>query len=229
MVKNNMKSILVTSVLNPVNAPLDYSSIRSVFSVDERIDQSINTIHSVRKFLGNDIHIVFVDCSNVLPSQISRIKNCLNSKDDFVDLSDNIDIRHAVESPNKGLGELKLIDWVLSNMDFGSDLYKISGRYFLDGSVDYLSFDLSKDFTCKARGFSHANNVCLTTFYRVRNKELFRSYVKHGYSLFSTYQNISAEHVLFNFLITTKNITVENLYKIGVAGKIAVTGDTHYN
>lgn len=223
-----MTTVIVTSVLNPVNKPLDYSPIRSVYSSIDRIEQSINTISSVRKNLG-DVRILFVDCSAVLPSESKKIRNFLQANDQFIDLSDNGSVASAVASINKSYGELMLLDWVTANISFDGDIYKISGRYYLDNTFDFDILDRDADINCKAKGFAHANNVCLTSFYRIRTIDIFRRYIEHGKTVFDQYPSISAEHVLFNFLTANKDLMIQNLDKVGVIGQIAVSGDTHYN
>ena len=223
-----MTTVIVTSVLNPVDKPLDYSPIRSVYSPVERVEQSINTINSIRQHLGG-VRIVFVDCSGELPNEAYRVKDVLHGKDQFVDLSKDASVLASVVSANKSYGELMLLDWTVSNLSFDGDIFKISGRYYLDNDFDFGTLDKSADINCKARGFAHANNVCLTTFYRIRNRDIFMRYIAHGKILFRQYPSISAEHVLFHFMSCNHDLKIHNLDRIGVVGQIAVSGETHYN
>ena len=223
-----MTTVIITSVLNPSNKPLDYSAIRSVYSPAERVKQSINTVFSVRKKLGN-VKIFFVDCSTEVPKEAEQIRDVLNVDDVFVDLSNEQSASAAVLSTNKSHGELMVLDWAIQNLSFEGDIFKISGRYYLDDSFDFDSLTRDSDINCKAKGFAHANNVCLTTFYRIRTKEIFSKYISHGKRLFHFYPSISAEHVLYNFISCNSDLKIQNLDRIGVIGQIAVTGDTHYN
>lgn len=223
-----MTTVIVTSVLNPISKPLDYSSIRSVYSPEQRVEQSINTIFSVRKNLG-DVRILFVDCSVSPPTEASKIKDILRNDDRYIDLSNQSSVSIFVNSANKSYGELMLLDWAISNISFKDDIFKISGRYYLENEFDFGTLDRNADINCKARGFKHANNVCLTTFYRIKTQDTFKKYIEHGKLLFQQYPTISAEHVLFNFLACNQNLKIQNLDRIGVVGNIAVTGDIHYN
>lgn len=223
-----MTTVIITSVLNPISKPLDYSPIRSVYTPLQRIEQSINTISSIRKNLGA-VRIVFVDCSVVVPTESDRIRDVLGKDDQFVDLSSQASVCTSVNSANKSHGELMLLDWASTNISFDDDIFKISGRYYLDDSFDFATLNRNADINCKARGFKHANNVCLTTFYRMKTKEIFKDYIEHGKILFHQYPSISAEHVLFNFLFHNQHLRIQNLNRIGVVGQIAVSGDTHYN
>jgi len=55
--------ILVTSVINTPNIPLSYSNIRSVFSRQDRFEQTKKTIQSVKQKLPNN-KIMIVECSD---------------------------------------------------------------------------------------------------------------------------------------------------------------------
>lgn len=223
-----MTTVIITSVLNPTSNPLDYSPIRSVYSPSQRVEQSINTISSIRKNLG-DVRLVFVDCSIVIPTEIDRIRDVLGKNDQFIDLSGQTSVSALVNSANKSHGELMLLDWAISNTSFENDIFKISGRYYLENEFNFGTLDRNADINCKARGFKHANNVCLTTFYRMKNQEIFKKYIEHGKLLFQQYPTISAEHVLFNFLACNQNLNIQNLDRIGVIGQIAVSGELHCN
>ena len=209
-------TVIVTSVLNPVNRPLD------------RVEQSINTINSIRKRLG-DVRIIFVDCSVALPVETTRVQDTLRAGDQFIDLSKDDSVMTSVVSANKSYGELVLLDWAISNLSFDGDIFKISGRYYLDDAFDFGILDKNADINCKARGFAHANNVCLTTFYRMKDRDIFTRYTTHAKILFQRYPSISAEHVLFNFMSCNQDLKIQNLDRIGVVGQIAVSGETHYN
>jgi len=225
-----MTSIIITSVISPTSTPLDYSPIRSVFDPSQRIMQTVDTIKSIRSLLGDATRILLVDCSHGELPDLSPIKNLLSASDQFHDIREVLSVADIVSSPNKGAGELYMLDWMIENGNFESDIYKISGRYYLDPTFDFNILDKTADINCKARGFSHANNVCLTTFYRMASKDIFRRYIAHGKLLFDKYPFISAEHVLYNFLASHQGeLKIQNLDRIGVCGRIAVHGEVNCN
>ena len=47
-----MNIVLITSVINPPNKPLSYVKNRSVFTEDERFEQTKKTIKSINKILN---------------------------------------------------------------------------------------------------------------------------------------------------------------------------------
>ena len=55
--------VLITSVINTPNTPLSYTNTRSVFSRQDRFEQTKKTIKSVREKLSNS-KIIIVECSD---------------------------------------------------------------------------------------------------------------------------------------------------------------------
>lgn len=225
-----MTTVIVTSVLNPSSNPLDYASIRSIYSPPQRVEQSLKTIASIRKNMGG-VRIVFVDCSVALPDEARSIKDCLYEQDKFIDLSKNSFVLNSVASPNKSYGELMLLDWAISNLSFHGDIFKISGRYYLNDEFNLDVFDKTADVNCKTRGFHFTNdkNICLTAFYRMRNKEIYSKYIEYGKTIFERFPYISAEHALFKFITDSSDLKIQTLDKVGLSGNIAVSGSEETN
>ena len=44
-----MNLIIVTSVINTINEPLSYTETRSVFTAEQRFEQTIKSIESIKK------------------------------------------------------------------------------------------------------------------------------------------------------------------------------------
>lgn len=223
-----MKNIIITSVINPPNTPLDYTNTRSVFSAEEREQQTINTINSIIKCLGYNINIIIVDCSIDQEKFGHEIKKHLRNNDLYIN-SWSEENKQIIFGENKGYGEILLIEEGLKHVKYDEEVFKISGRYYLDESFDFNTLESDCDFSCKARGFHHTNMAALTTFYKVRNKNIMSMYVNFAKEVFKRYKNISAETTLFLFLQQHRNLKIQNLDRIGVIGKIAVNGETHYN
>jgi len=71
---NNL--ILITSVINTPNTPLSYTNTRSVFSRQDRFEQTKKTIKSVREKLSNS-KIIIVECSDFNEEENNYFKeNC---------------------------------------------------------------------------------------------------------------------------------------------------------
>ena len=48
-----MNLIIITSILNPINKPLDYCNKRTIYSIEERYQQTIITINSIKEKIPN--------------------------------------------------------------------------------------------------------------------------------------------------------------------------------
>ena len=159
--------IIITSVVQTTNKPLSYSEIRSVYSHQQRFEQTLETIDSIRKNIPN-AHILLIECSP--PSEWMDI---LKSKvDQFINLEFNETVNNSL---HKGLGEKTLLLTALSNLkEEYANIYKISGRYVL---IDNWHFDISKwtktdELTfCKTNCYGIENGLH-TFFYRIPNSKL---------------------------------------------------------
>ena len=65
--------VLITSVIKTPDIPLSYSRTRSVFNHDERFNQTIKTIETIKKYIPNS-KILIVECSDLNDSQESYLK-----------------------------------------------------------------------------------------------------------------------------------------------------------
>ena len=74
-----MEVVVIISVINTSNNPLNYSSVRSVFTPEERFNQTLFVIDSVRKRMQN-AYIVLVEASNIDSDKSSKITENVNLK-----------------------------------------------------------------------------------------------------------------------------------------------------
>ncbi|MHC0036669.1 hypothetical protein [Pseudoneobacillus sp. C159] len=131
MKKNRL--FIITSVIYSTTNKLCYTPIRSVFSAEERARHTIMTIESIKRAVPDSkILLIELGLQRGLPYNIEGMV------DKYLYLGDREDIREAVDSPYKGLGEaiglLEANEWIKS---FDADYYfKISGRYYLNENFD---------------------------------------------------------------------------------------------
>jgi hypothetical protein len=159
--------IIITSVVQTTDKPLTWSKSRSIYSHQQRFEQTLETIESVRKNMP-DIHILLIECSP--PSEWMDI---LKSKvDQFINLEFNEIVNNGLE---KGLGEKTLVLHALSNLkEEYANVYKITGRYML---IDNWHFNISKwtktdELTfCKTHCYGPKDGIH-TFFYRIPNSKL---------------------------------------------------------
>ena len=124
--------VLVTSVINTGKLAWSYTETRSTYSAEERYNQSLQTIDSIRKYLP-EAKILFVECSDIPNEYITT----LSAKVEYFINQYNIsEAKEAcLETNKKGFGEAiqtKLaIEYIIQkNLNFDR-FFKISGRYFL--------------------------------------------------------------------------------------------------
>jgi len=168
--------IIITSVVQTTDKPLSYSEIRSVYSHQQRFEQTLETIESIRKYMP-DIHILLIECSP--PSEwMNQLKKRV---DQFINLEFNEIVNNSI---HKGLGEKTLLLHAFSNLkEEYSNIYKITGRYVLQNPIEWESSELIT--FCKSSDYGTENGVH-TFFYRIPNsklslfKEVLNSY--HGIS-----------------------------------------------
>ena len=137
--------VIITSVLNCVSSPLSYYPVRSIFTLDERYKHTLNSIQSIRKHIPN-VEILFCECSN-LSENITVEDDIKNKVDYYFNFYDNIDIRNHVNSALKGLGEtyilLEAIKILFNSRKTYTNMFKLSGRYYLNDNFNYELFNNS--------------------------------------------------------------------------------------
>jgi len=138
----------ITSVINTTPAPLSYAQ-RSVFSHQQRFEQTVKTIESIRKHCP-EAKIALVECSDIDSEKETTLKSL---SDYYYNLyyNDNKEyIQFIRNSPCKALGESCLtigsIDFLVDNgiLDNFDNIFKISGRYFLNDNFKFENFVLDK-------------------------------------------------------------------------------------
>lgn len=222
-----MTTFIITSVLNSSNIPLNYNNLRNVFSLSERIEQSLETIDSIRnKF--SDVKIIFADCSYEKLSDINKEKiiSKLETNDIWCDLFDKEEIYNVVHSPNKSAGEVSIIKYCLENFKIENDIYKISGRYKLDDCFDISAIDESKNYNFVRQNTAWNGYVCLTSLYRVRNQNLYKEMINQIDFVYKNHNyQTSIEKLVDVYLSQINFYNCQLMDKIGIFGKIAVGGD----
>ena len=138
-----MNVVLITSVCNPGNNPFTYSHVRSTFTPEQRYQQLLNTIFSVKKYVPNP-YIVLVECTC-----FDQEKNGILARecDVFINEVDKPGSAEHVFSEYKGKGERYLL---LAGLKFLSNvifsvrprfLFKIAARYEISEKFDWKKYD----------------------------------------------------------------------------------------
>ena len=117
---------LVTSVINTSESPLSYSHVRSVFSPDERLSQTLGTLHSIRSRFSEPIVVAEMSDFRCWDLHLQGIDEIA-----VVSVPRASPISHAAESPHKGLAEALVLAAACTAVADRSGIWKISGRYQL--------------------------------------------------------------------------------------------------
>jgi hypothetical protein len=123
---------IITSVINTGDTPWSYSWVRSVFTPQERFEQSLHTIESIRMYAENAF-IIHVECSDISEAMTQQLQE---RSDVFLQCKDIPNVRDAcLNSEKKGYGEimktLEAVNFIEKHNIAFNRIFKISGRYFL--------------------------------------------------------------------------------------------------
>jgi len=218
-----MKNItLITSIIDTPNTPLSYIQTRSVFTKEQRFEQTKKTILSIREKIPNN-KILLIECS-ILRSEerdffIENVDYFLN----VYDTNDN-DLINRMFTISKSMGEgtmtIIALQYIFNNnIDFDY-LYKISGRYWLNDKFNYNLFD--NNLSCIHYINNDKNNV-LSCFYKLTNKMTYEWFHFLLNSEDDFVNCIGYEVIFAKFLKNySGNIIIEN--KVGINGYISVCG-----
>jgi hypothetical protein len=216
--------VLITSVINTSKKPLSYTKTRSVYTKEERYQQTKKTIKSLDaipdKFVilieGSDLEM---DKENYLKNNVDLYKNLFDDKKKYKN----------IKSKYKSLGEvtqtIEAVDFIKS-LDLRFDNFiKITGRYELTKNFDYSNFENDKFVVKKIN--DDIKNV-LTSLYKVPFQyidDYYRFLIeakKH-----KKYFSIGIEKALANFLLNNNYIDTIYLNHLGVYSLLSVSHDKY--
>lgn len=212
--------VLITSVINTPNTPLSYTNTRSVFSRQDRFEQTKKTIKSVREKLSNS-KIIIVECSDFNEEENNYFKeNC----DYILNLWNKKELHNYIFGPSKSLGEgtmtisaLKYIEEL--NLEY-KYLYKISGRYWLNKNfkIENIQNNIFKRIN------NNENNV-FTALYKIDKKTVEKLVFFLINNIENMKKSIGYEILMSQFV---KNIDKNLVDIIGLSGFVTVCG-SEYN
>lgn len=219
-----MKTIvLITSIIDPPNIPLSYISTRSIYTSDERFEQTKKTFQTVREKISN-AKIFLVECSKLNQEQETFM---LQNSDYFLNLYGNEEIRKNMHSESKSLCEgtmtYQALQFIENNHIEYDKLIKISGRYWLSDNFDYGNHFNHHKMVVKYIG-NDKNNV-FTALYQLP-REMVEKFKVFLLSNQDKMKNCIGYEVLFGIFIHSENIHPTNLVivePIGLCGFLSVS------
>lgn len=221
---NNKNLVIITSVLNISKNKLSYYHTRSVFNIHDRFEQTKKTIESIKKFIPN-CEIFFCECSNL--NYYPHIKLFIqNEVTYYFNYYEDKQIKNNINSIYKGLGEtslmLKAFNFINKNNLVFDNIFKISGRYYLNNDFNYHNYNnQNNQFVLWDNNF----NSYASLFYKIKYKYL--NLLKTCFHLFiDKLKNGETLEILLNKYINEnleyKNINI--LDKHNISGHLSTEG-----
>jgi hypothetical protein len=221
----------ISSVIKTSNNPWHHTDIRSPFTTEERFNQTLYTIESIRN-LNDNTKILLVDCSDLDKDMEYTLKNKV---DYYIQLYNNDEIRNiCMNTKQKGYGEIMetkaAFDFIKENNIEFNRLFKISGRYYLNENFSKENYSL-ETFTFKNLSADHESEE-----YKLRPTPDSICTILYSvpYSLLNEFNN--AIHSCINVYSVTDLIRYENLFpfyckpveytqSLGVSGYVSILLD----
>ena len=225
--KSHVKNLVViTSKIIVSNNKFTYTDIRSIYSTEERFEQTKNTIASIKQYIP-DAFIILFDNSDF--NEYPHIVDYMNTNSDvFLNSSGGkILFENTNRSPFKQVGELaqtKYIIGYINKIGITFDHYfKISGRYVINDDFDYSAFDNQSNVFNKITGMSHNY---YTSFYKIHSSK-FSTYAQ---TIDDVYDQCHinkkfAESALEEVLPLKLKYDFVSVGKLGITQNIAVCTD----
>jgi hypothetical protein len=208
---------LVTSVVKTTNTPWSYIPVRSEFSEEERFQQTLQTISSIRKY-HSSAKILVIECSDISQEKNTQLSNLVDYYEQVYHTQEQI--RNICQgTTKKGFGETALtlygVRFLQEKQIPFERLFKICGRYMIDERFDESQYSYEK-YT-----FTGPWDIdCYGTIMYTVPKSLFENYfqnLERTYK-FYTHSNNSLERIL------PAECNPKHLVKtLGVSGYVAVS------
>jgi hypothetical protein len=216
---NNL--VLITSIIDTPNKPLSYTQCRSVFSKQERFEQTKQTINSIKKYIPNSI-IVLVEYSLLSKEEENYFLENVNYFINIHDISNEIiknDLHSEFKARCEGTMTTFALNYIITNNIQFDMFYKISGRYWLTDKFDYNIFK-------EPISVIHLidNNImnAFTCVYKLTKPHLllWLYFLQNTASVL--YNNHGFENIFAIYIQSINNIKFIN--KVGVSGYVSICG-----
>ena len=224
----NYNVVIVTSKIYTSSKPFSYAPNRSIYSKDERFNQVVITVETIRKYIP-DSFILLYDNSVFKDNEyqtLNSITDCfinLHNDDIVNDLTNNC--------IHKLYGEIsqtfKMLDYLIKhykNMNI-KNLFKITGRYKINDTFNYKQYENEEEIIFKRNKDVVDRAYYFTCFYKIGGKKI-QYFYDIMEELFQDIQNEAYDYedyeVILPMLLYKKFNCVEHL---GVTQDIAVWKD----
>lgn len=207
---------IVTSLLN-------CSSHLSVFSREERYEQTKHTLKTIRSKIPNGL-IILVDVTTFTKEE----EDFLNSNCDIIlNENKNDEMITAVHS-NKSNGErcylltaIQKIFYLLKIYPNIKNIFKVSGRYFLNDNFKYENYCNDKNcvFIVEPERWKNAVATCLFKISRNELENFYKKLIE-----FDVRTELCMETWMFTYVMSLCESDYIHIPIMGMTGKIAPSG-----
>lgn len=193
MLKPNL--VFITSVIHTHHSNLSYG-VRSKYSPQQRYEQTLNTIASIRKHVPNP-YIVLIEGSHLteleeLGFQLAGVNTIIYCADELAE---------HINGPHKSVAEINMLLFAIQQIRLSkfATISKISGRYYLTDNFNWKKYSKDKAFfQCE----TPPSTKCNTRYYRIPSK-YYKEYIE-------TLQTALTDPMVIE---GTKDIETYNIFK----------------
>ena len=214
--------VLISSVIKTSSNPLSYINTRSIYSHEERYEQTKKTIQSIKEKIPG-AKIIMVECSNFRDDEIEYLQN---NTDYFLNLYNDSEKKERIQSRSKSLGEgtmtFSALEFIMQNNIEYDNLIKISGRYWFSEKFNYEIFN-NNDIVVKYIDDNDYN--VFTALYKLPKYVIpdFKNFLENNYQ--KMVNCIGYENLFANFLKEHKYVNIHVVNPIGLTGHLSVSND----
>lgn len=216
---------LIPSVIHTSNNPL-WTNIRSVFTGEERLKQTLLQLKSIKEYLP-DSRSILLESSDLNLDDIDKL---VENGADYVVLyikdKESQDLAHIDKNKNKSeVYVLKECVKKLEDVKF-EWVIKFGGRYMLEKSLEHgvLFTDQPTAKIISARDSYNNQGFLISILYSIP-KKYFQTYIQILNQMFEIlkYTISDVEHLLYK-LLTQHGIKINNIDQLNVFGQRALEG-----
>jgi hypothetical protein len=170
----NKNLVLVTSKIIVSEKPFSYIKTRSIYTKEERLTQTINTIETIRKHIP-DSYIVLVDNSKFSNLDYETL---FFLTDYFINITNDTKLNYYTdEEPIKMFSDLMqqlcFYEQFIKKIDENKirNFFKITGRYFINDKFNYNNYD--NDYTIFKKNLEVLDrDYYYTSFYKINSNKI---------------------------------------------------------
>lgn len=217
--------VLITSKIIVSNNVFNYVNKRSIYTTEERFEQTKDTINTIKKYIP-DCYIILFDNSDFTNQK--NIRDYLYEKANINVFMNPVDAKILWKNTNeckyKQIGELSQMKYLLSYVKkfvTFKNLFKISGRYTINGKFNYNDYDNDLNVFKKNTDVID-RNYYYTSFYKISdlNFDHYFNIINTVYENANSNEDYAKKDLEVAFPAELKEFSLIN--KLGITENIAV-------